>query len=132
MGLSHGACVFDIGPLEMIALVVLAILLFGPEKLPKVAADAARMIRQFRQFTQNARADIGRELGPEFADLSIEDLNPRTFVRKNLLGDGKLLDDLDLDLDLDFAADDVVVPKRNGYQERVKPDELPPYDPDAT
>jgi sec-independent protein translocase protein TatB len=120
-------CVFDIGPLEMVALVVLAILLFGPDKLPKLAADAARIIRQFRQFTQSARADITRELGPDFADLKLDDLNPRSFVRKNLLGDSNLLD---LGLDDDFDVDEVV--PRNGRSERVKPDEVPPYDSDAT
>lgn len=115
---------FNVGPFEMVALVVLAILLFGPEKLPKVAADAARMIRQFRQFSQGARDDLSRELGPEFRDLSLADLNPRTFVRKNLLGNGSLLDD-------DFDLDEVPVP-RAADSDRVKSGELPPYDPDAT
>ena len=115
---------FDIGPFEMVALVVLAVLLFGPEKLPKVAADAARMLRQFRQFSQGARADLSRELGPEFRDLNLEDLNPRTFVRKNLLGSGGLLDD-------DFDLDELPVP-RTPAEDRVKPGERPPYDPDAT
>ncbi len=114
----------DIGPLEMIALVVLAILLFGPDKLPKLAADAARMLRQFREFSQGAKADLTRELGPEFRDLNLEDLNPRTFVRKNLLGNGKLLDD-------DFDLDELPVP-RTPAEDRVKPGELPPYDADAT
>jgi sec-independent protein translocase protein TatB len=116
--------VFDIGPWEMIALAVLAILLFGPDKLPKVAADAARMLRQFREFSQGAKADLTRELGPEFQDLNLEDLNPRTFVRKNLLGNGSILDD-------DFDLDEVPVP-RAGQPDRVKSGELPPYDPDAT
>jgi sec-independent protein translocase protein TatB len=116
--------VFDIGPFEMIALVVLAIILFGPDKLPKLAADAARMLRQFREFTQGARADLRRELGPEFRDLSLEDLNPRTFVRKNLLGNGSVLDD-------DYDLDELPVP-RSRETERVKSGELPPYDPDAT
>jgi sec-independent protein translocase protein TatB len=116
--------VFDIGPMEMIALVVLAILVFGPDKLPKLAADAARMLRQFREFTQGARADLTRELGPEFRDLNLEDLNPRSFVRKNLLGNGSVLDD-------DFGLDEVPVP-RSHDNDRVKTGELPPYDPDAT
>jgi sec-independent protein translocase protein TatB len=116
--------VFDIGPMEMVALVVLAILVFGPDKLPKLAADAARFIRQFREFSTNARADLSRELGPEFRDIHVEDLNPRRFVRRNLLGNGRLLDD-------DFDLDEVPVP-RSRDEDRVTAGELPPYDPDAT
>ena len=120
---------FDISGLEMVVLVVLAILLFGPDKLPKLASDAVRIIRQFREFTQSARADISRELGPEFSDLRLDDLNPRTFVRKNLLANGSLLDDVRLDLDLDA----VPLPRSpRPVQERVQPGERPPYDPDAT
>jgi sec-independent protein translocase protein TatB len=76
---------FDIGPLELIALVILAILVFGPEKLPKVIQDVAGFIRKIREFSDSARDDIRRELGPEFKDFDFEDLNPRNFARKHLL-----------------------------------------------
>ncbi|CAL9516538.1 sec-independent translocase [Streptomyces radiopugnans] len=76
---------FDIGPLELIALVILAILVFGPEKLPKVIQDTARFIRKVREFSDSARDDIRRELGPEFKDFDFEDLNPKNFARKHLL-----------------------------------------------
>ncbi|MDG9702175.1 sec-independent translocase [Streptomyces sp. DH37] len=76
---------FDIGPLELIALVILAILVFGPEKLPKVIQDVARFIRKIREFSDSARDDIRRELGPEFKDFDFEDLNPKNFARKHLL-----------------------------------------------
>jgi len=115
---------FDVSPVEMITIAVIAILVFGPDKLPKLAADAARMLRQFREFTQSARTDLSRELGPEFADLTLEDLNPRTFVRKNLLGPGSILDEDDLDV--------YDVPRSRGEPRRLEPGELPPYDPDAT
>ncbi|MGW8378697.1 sec-independent translocase [Streptomyces sp. ODS28] len=84
---------FDIGPLELVALVVLAVLVFGPEKLPKVIQDVAGFIRKVRQFSDNAKDDIRSELGPEFKDFEFEDLNPKNFARKHLL-DGK--DDLGL------------------------------------
>ncbi|MEU9754904.1 twin-arginine translocase TatA/TatE family subunit, partial [Streptomyces althioticus] len=32
----------DIGPLELVTLIVLAVLIFGPEKLPKVIQDVTR------------------------------------------------------------------------------------------
>ncbi|MEU4208806.1 sec-independent translocase [Streptomyces sp. NPDC026206] len=75
----------DIGPLELVALVVLAVLIFGPDKLPKMIQDVSRTLRKIRQFSESAKEDIRSELGPEFKDFEFEDLNPKTFVRKHVL-----------------------------------------------
>ncbi|MFF3953383.1 sec-independent translocase [Streptomyces sp. NPDC001890] len=83
----------DIGALELVTLAVLGVLIFGPDKLPKVIQDASRFIRKIRDFSESAKEDIRTELGPEFKDFEFEDLNPKTFVRKQLM-DGK--DDLGL------------------------------------
>lgn len=75
----------DIGALELVALVILAILIFGPDRLPKLVQDVSRFIRKVRDFSENAKEDIRSELGPEFKDFEFEDLNPKAFVRKQLL-----------------------------------------------
>ncbi|QNE75114.1 Sec-independent protein translocase TatB [Streptomyces finlayi] len=81
----------DIGALELLTLVVLAVLVFGPEKLPKVIQDVTRTIRKIREFSDSAKEDIRSELGPQFKDFEFEDLNPKTFVRKQLMdGDDEL------------------------------------------
>jgi len=80
---------FDIGPLELVAIVVLAVLVFGPDKLPKVIQDTMAFIRKVREFSDSAKEDIRRELGPEFKDFEFEDLNPKTFIKKNLMNDGE-------------------------------------------
>ncbi|MFE9093845.1 sec-independent translocase [Streptomyces sp. NPDC007264] len=77
----------DIGPLELVTLVVLAVLVFGPDKLPKMIQDVTRTIRKIREFSESAKQDIRDELGPEFKDFEFEDLNPKTFVRKQLDSD---------------------------------------------
>jgi Sec-independent protein secretion pathway components len=84
----------DIGALELLTLVILAVLVFGPEKLPKVIQDVTRTIRKIREFSESAKEDIRSELGPQFKDFEFEDLNPRTFVRKQLMDNGN--DDLGL------------------------------------
>jgi sec-independent protein translocase protein TatB len=81
---------FDIGPLELVALIVLAVLVFGPEKLPKVIQDVASFIRKVRQFSDSAKEDIRSELGPEFKDFEFEDLNPKNFARKHLMDNDEL------------------------------------------
>ncbi|GGK30312.1 hypothetical protein GCM10010124_23860 [Pilimelia terevasa] len=68
---------------ELLALLVLAFLIFG-EKLPKVIGDGLRMVRNLRQMARNATGDLGRELG---TDLTLEDLHPKTLIRKHLLSE---------------------------------------------
>ena len=77
----------DIGPLELVTIVVLAVLVFGPDKLPKMIQDVTRTIRKIREFSESAKQDIRSELGPEFKDFEFEDLNPKTFIRKQLDND---------------------------------------------
>ena len=76
---------FGIGPLELAVISVIAVLVFGPDRLPEFARTAGRLLRQVRQMVNNAQNDLRNELGPEFADLDVRDLNPRSFVRKHLL-----------------------------------------------
>ena len=149
---------FDIGPLELVALVVLAVLVFGPDKLPKVIQDTMAFIRKVRAFSDSAKDDIRRELGPEFKDFEFEDLNPKTFIRKNLMNGEdeyglselkELRDSLDMRKEMAEVTDAVngVEPATSssgnpngaaGGSDRLrKPDRMskeepPPFDPDAT
>jgi Sec-independent protein translocase protein TatA len=60
---------FDLSPIELIVLLGMSVVLFGPDKLPAAAASAARLLRQFRAFTESSKAQVREQLGPEFADL---------------------------------------------------------------
>ncbi|MET7357109.1 sec-independent translocase [Streptomyces sp. NPDC005562] len=101
----------DIGALEIVALVVLAVLIFGPDKLPKVIQDISRTIRKIREFSDSAKADIRDELGPEFKDFEFEDLNPKKFIRKQLdndeLGLKEIRNGFDLKKEMNEVADAV-------------------------
>ena len=92
---------FDINGWEFIALTLLALFIFGPERLPKVIGDGMRMLRQVRTMARNATSDLSRELG---TDISVEDLNPKTFIRKHLLSEE---DEAMLRRPFDDAARDV-------------------------
>jgi sec-independent protein translocase protein TatB len=72
---------------EIAVLLVIGLFVFGPERLPKVARDAARTLRQFRQMAAGMREELRSELGPELADFDLRTLHPRTFVRKHLFED---------------------------------------------
>ena len=115
---------------ELIALAVVALLVLGPDKLPRFAADAARFVKQVRRMANTARNDVKRELGPELQGISLDDLNPKSALRKHVLDD--------LDLDGDPSADKAPrTSKRSGQrpgaaQAGDAAAVPPPYDPDAT
>ncbi|MCF2534039.1 twin-arginine translocase TatA/TatE family subunit [Yinghuangia soli] len=79
---------FDVGPLEMVMLVVLAVVVFGPARLPETAARAAHTLRRLREIREEARAEAADLLGPELTGLATGDLRPASLVRAHLLGDG--------------------------------------------
>ena len=68
-------------------LAIVALLVFGPDRLPDVARQAGRMVRTLARSRNTARSQIADELGPEFRDLDLSDLNPRALVQKHLLDD---------------------------------------------
>jgi sec-independent protein translocase protein TatB len=83
---------FDLSMWKLLVLGVIALIVFGPDRLPQLARDAGRTLRQLREMAQTARTELKSELGDTVGDFDFADLNPRTFVRKHLL------DDLDSDL----------------------------------
>lgn len=145
----------DIGPLELVTIVVIAVLVFGPDKLPKVIQDVSRTIRKIREFSESAKNDIRTELGPEFKDFEFEDLNPKTFLRKQLDGDDLGLKEIrnGFDLRKEMAEVTDAVNSRDVESsasssssshsssgsvdmtkkpEKADPEERPPFDADAT
>ena len=78
---------FNIGPLELMVLAIVGLIVLGPDRLPDLAKDAARMIKTLRELANGARTQLRDELGPEFADVDLRSLNPRTVIQRALLGD---------------------------------------------
>ncbi|MHA3701647.1 sec-independent translocase [Jatrophihabitans sp. YIM 134969] len=84
---------FQIGPMELLVLVVIGLVVIGPDKLPGLAKDAARLIRALRDMATGAQSQLRNELGdlgPEFQDLGLDDLrslNPRVALTKMIFDD---------------------------------------------
>jgi sec-independent protein translocase protein TatB len=109
--------VFDLSITKLLVLGVLALVIFGPDQLPKMAGQLARALRDLRRLADKAKTDLTEGLGPEFADFDIADLNPRTFVRKHFI------DELD-GIDRPVAAASRPHPMDSGRR--------PPFDIEAT
>ncbi|WP_328623942.1 twin-arginine translocase TatA/TatE family subunit [Streptomyces sp. NBC_00353] len=71
---------FDIGPLEVVTLMVLAVILVGPDKLPSMVSATVRNLRKFQEFSQSTQESIRSELPAELRDLTPRDLSPRSLV----------------------------------------------------
>jgi sec-independent protein translocase protein TatB len=83
---------FDFGAGELIGLAILAMILIGPERLPNFAVDAAKFVKRIREMASKATEELKENLGPGFEDLKPTDLNPKSFIKKQL---SNVLDDDD-------------------------------------
>jgi len=109
----------NIGVGEVAVILLLALFVFGPERLPGMAAEAGKALRKARTFVKGMSEDIKTELGPEFGDVDLASLNPKTFVTKHLLSD---------DDDDEYAP----ATRRARAGAPLAADEPAPWDPDTT
>ncbi|OMG57937.1 Sec-independent protein translocase subunit TatB [Tessaracoccus sp. ZS01] len=84
---------FGISATDLVIILVLAVLMFGPEKLPEYSRKAARLFVFFRDVANNAKTTLATELGPEYADLELRDLHPKAFIAKQLREEVALIED---------------------------------------
>jgi sec-independent protein translocase protein TatB len=105
-----------IGFAEFLMIGVVALLVFGPDRLPEFARQAGRMVRQVRTLSRQARDDLRAELGPDYADFELTDLDPRRAIRKHII---------------EAWDEDDDEPERPA-QRPLAPGEVPPYDSEAT
>jgi sec-independent protein translocase protein TatB len=75
---------FDFGAGEIVGLAILAMVLVGPDKLPQFAVEAAKVVKKLRGLATNATNELKENLGPGFEDLKPADLNPKTFMKKQI------------------------------------------------
>ena len=75
---------FDVGLLELAVIALVAVIVLGPDRLPDLARQAAQLLHRARGLAHNARDELRNELGPEYADLQLRDLDPRSIVRKHI------------------------------------------------
>ncbi len=52
---------FDIGFWELVAIAIIALLILGPERLPKFARDLGNFVAKARRFIQTTRRELERE-----------------------------------------------------------------------
>jgi sec-independent protein translocase protein TatB len=102
---------FGLGIEKILVLAILGLVLLGPDKLPQFAVDAARFIQKVRGFSHQAVNELKDQLGPEFANLELRDLHPKTFLANHLddiASEGRFIANIALE-DLDAVSDQVKI-----------------------
>jgi sec-independent protein translocase protein TatB len=119
--------VFDsIGWGEIIVLALAALFIFGPERLPDLAKDAASGLKRARSAVTGIRQQVNESLGddlPELRDLDLRKYHPKTFIRNSLL------DDETPTVHRGGAAGATAASSVARPRDAATP---PPFDPDAT
>ena len=83
---------FGINGWELVIILVVAMLVIGPERLPVYAEQLGSLVRRGRDLLQNAKSRVDDELGPEFNDVDWSKLDPRQYDPRKIVRDA-LLDD---------------------------------------
>lgn len=80
---------FDIGIGEIVIVAIIGLLIFGPERLPRAAADAAKWLKQMRSMASGARKDLADSAGIDFGDTvkSLQEFHPRRMAASFLNDD---------------------------------------------
>lgn len=115
---------FDINGWELVIIVVVALLVIGPERMPEYSAKLARMVKQLKGLAEAAKLQLREQMGPDFDDVDWKQYDPRQYdprriVREALMDDGS-------------AGSQPSEVKGQSSSKRRAPDEPTPYDKDAT
>jgi sec-independent protein translocase protein TatB len=140
---------FNVGLGEIVAIVLVIMLLFGPERLPEIARQVGRFLGRLRLTTQDALDQLKEEA--DLKDLNLPDLRvgslrsqARDYVRELMDIEGQMAElererqELKAALDAEQNGDGPGGPGNNGEGAaggpRASTPDLgpPPVDPEAT
>ena len=121
---------FDINGSEFIVLVVVAVFVIGPERMPEYAAKLARLVRQLRAMADTAKEQLREQMGPEFDDVDWKQYDPRQYDPRRIVREA--LQDDEPDKDPGSPPDGAGGFKAPSSFKRHDPDKPTPFDQDAT
>lgn len=75
---------------KILIILVIAIFLVGPERLPGYAAQLARLARSLRELANGAKDRMREEMGPEFDEVDWAKLDPRKYDPRRIIRDALL------------------------------------------
>jgi sec-independent protein translocase protein TatB len=121
--------VFDINGGEFIILVIVAVFVIGPERMPEYAAKLAALIKQLRGMADTAKDQLREQMGPDFDEIDWKQYDPRQYDPRRIVREA-LMDEEPNDGQPTGQG-------QGGFKapssfKRHDPDKPTPYDQDAT
>lgn len=83
----------DISVEKLALLLIIAVLVLGPTKLPEYARKLGRLIRELRRMASGAQEKLRQELGPEFEDIDWQKMDPRQYDPRRIIREALLEDE---------------------------------------
>jgi sec-independent protein translocase protein TatB len=83
----------DISVEKVALLLIIAVLVLGPTKLPEYARKLGRLIRELRRMASGAQEKLRQELGPEFEDIDWRKMDPRQYDPRRIIREALLEDE---------------------------------------
>ena len=59
---------FNIGPAEIMVILVLALIVFGPKRLPEIGRTVGKSLREFRKTSEDVKEEIKRHMNDDGDD----------------------------------------------------------------
>jgi sec-independent protein translocase protein TatB len=79
---------------KFLVILVIAVFLLGPERIPHYAAQLGRLVRSIRDMADGAKERLREEMGPDFDDVDWKKLDPRQYDPRRIIREA-LLEDSD-------------------------------------
>lgn len=123
---------------KLLLIGVIAVLIVGPERLPKYAESFAKLVRKGGEYLRDTRTRVREEMGAEVDDVDWRKLDPRQYDPRRIIRDALFEDD---PVAPAAAASTAIrepspAPVKPAYTPRVRPEftraSPPPYDLEAT
>lgn len=77
---------------KFLVILVIAVFLLGPERIPHYAAQLGRLVRNIRDMADGAKERLREEMGPDFDDVDWKKLDPRQYDPRRIIREALLED----------------------------------------
>ena len=77
---------------KLLLIGLIAVLIIGPDRLPKVAESFARTVRRAGEYIRDTKSKMRDEIGPEIDDVDWRKLDPRQYDPRRIIRDALLED----------------------------------------
>ncbi|MFD5224952.1 twin-arginine translocase TatA/TatE family subunit [Microbacterium sp. NPDC058342] len=121
---------------KLLLIGLVAVLIIGPERLPKAAESFARFVRRAGEYLRDTKSKMKDELGPEIDEVDWRKLDPRQYDPRRIIRDALFEEpafEAPAAVSPSAVVTDPVAPARTPFTRtafsRATP---PPFDADAT